>query len=150
MSINYSLISNVHCPKTIWLTRKDGIDFSQMLFSTKINRQYSPALKLSLPRTTTFATPFRKEFYNPLDKRNIILDGYGFRQRYEIRFYEAETQNITIQSIFNLLEETSWNYVRMFWVCDNESGHETPGMVKNDLRWVVSRMQLQIDEYPRR
>ncbi|XP_021974856.2 palmitoyl-acyl carrier protein thioesterase, chloroplastic [Helianthus annuus] len=83
----------------------------------------------------------------PLDVRNIILDGYGYRQRFNVRSYEAETKNITIQSIFNFLEEASWNYVRLFWVYANESG-ATRRMIKNDLRWVVSRMELQIDEYP--
>ncbi|KAJ0429299.1 putative oleoyl-[acyl-carrier-protein] hydrolase [Helianthus annuus] len=133
------LLSYVSCPKPISLTKDSGIDFSHRLCSFKINRVSFPAIKLSR-RSTTMSVA-------PLDVRNIILDGYGYRQRFNVRSYEAETKNITIQSIFNFLEEASWNYVRLFWVYANESG-ATRRMIKNDLRWVVSRMELQIDEYP--
>ncbi|KAI3811962.1 hypothetical protein L1987_16660 [Smallanthus sonchifolius] len=107
--------------------------FGFFCHSFKINRA-SPNMKLSR-RTTMSATPFGKD---RLDRHN----GYLYGKRFDVRSYEVLTQNIAIQSVFNFLEDTAWDHVRKFWPYDNETG-ATPGMMKNDLRWVVSRINLQ-------
>nr|XP_043638594.1 palmitoyl-acyl carrier protein thioesterase, chloroplastic-like [Erigeron canadensis] len=92
--------------------------------------------------------PTKKQFVDPFRQGVIILDGVGYRQTVVIRSYEVGTdKTATPQSIFNLLQETALNHVWMSGLLGDGFG-ATHGMMKNDLIWVVSRMQAQIDQYP--
>ncbi|KAL0000092.1 hypothetical protein SO802_019694 [Lithocarpus litseifolius] len=78
----------------------------------------------------------------------IIEGGVGYRQTVVIRSYEVgHDKTATLESILNLLQETALNHVWMSGVLSNGFG-ATRGMVRNNLIWVVSRMQVQVDHYP--
>ncbi|KAI4313857.1 hypothetical protein L6164_026804 [Bauhinia variegata] len=53
----------------------------------------------------------------------------------------------TLDSILNLLQETALNHVWMSGLLSHGFG-ATHGVMKNNLIWVVSRMQVQVDDYP--
>ncbi|KAK4608554.1 hypothetical protein RGQ29_002098 [Quercus rubra] len=78
----------------------------------------------------------------------IIEVGVGYRQTVVIRSYEVgPDKTATLESILNLLQETALNHVWMSGLLSNGFG-ATHGMVRNNLIWVVSRMQVQVDHYP--
>jgi hypothetical protein len=52
-----------------------------------------------------------------------------------------------MNSIFNFVQETALNHVWMSGLLSDGFG-ATHGMMRNDLIWVVSRMQVLIDYYP--
>ncbi|KAI3729392.1 hypothetical protein L6452_18049 [Arctium lappa] len=92
--------------------------------------------------------PTQKQFVDPFRQGLIILDGVGYQQTVVVRSYEVGTdKTATPQSILNLLQETALNHVWMSGLLGDGFG-ATHGMMKNDLIWVVSRMQLQVDQYP--
>ncbi|XP_024995269.1 palmitoyl-acyl carrier protein thioesterase, chloroplastic-like [Cynara cardunculus var. scolymus] len=92
--------------------------------------------------------PTQKQFVDPFRQGVIILDGVGYRQTVVVRSYEVGTdKTATPQSLLNLLQETALNHVWMSGLLGDGFG-ATHGMMKNDLIWVVSRMQLQVDQYP--
>ncbi|TXG57277.1 hypothetical protein EZV62_018590 [Acer yangbiense] len=67
--------------------------------------------------------PTKKQFVDPYRQGLIIEGGVGYRQTVVIRSYEVGAdKTATLESILNLLQ--------------------------NNLIWVVSRMQLQVDHYP--
>ena len=49
--------------------------------------------------------------------------------------------------VFIVIQETALNHVWMSGLLSNGFG-ATHGMVRNNLIWVVSRMQVQVDHYP--
>ncbi|KAF3612270.1 putative E3 ubiquitin-protein ligase RHA2A-like [Capsicum annuum] len=80
-------------------------------------------------------------------RQGIIVEGV-YRQTVVIRSYEVGPDKVaTIESILNLLQETALNHVWMSGLLSDGFG-ATHGMMKNNLIWVVSRMQVQIDHYP--
>nr|GFB87025.1 palmitoyl-acyl carrier protein thioesterase, chloroplastic-like [Tanacetum cinerariifolium] len=92
--------------------------------------------------------PTQKQFVDPFRQGIIILDGVGYRQTVVVRSYEVGTdRTVTPQSILNLLQETALNHVWMSGLLGDGFG-ATHGMMKNNLIWVVSRMQVQLDQYP--
>ncbi|PWA60268.1 acyl-ACP thioesterase, HotDog domain protein [Artemisia annua] len=92
--------------------------------------------------------PTKKQYVDPFRQGLIILDGVGYRQTIVVRSYEVGTdKTVTPQSILNLLQETALNHVWMSGLLGDGFG-ATHGMIKNNLIWVVSRMQVQVDQYP--
>uniref|UniRef100_A0A3Q7GE35 Acyl-[acyl-carrier-protein] hydrolase n=1 Tax=Solanum lycopersicum TaxID=4081 RepID=A0A3Q7GE35_SOLLC len=80
-------------------------------------------------------------------RQGIIVEG-AYRQTVVIRSYEVGPDKVaTIESLLNLLQETALNHVWMSGLLSDGFG-ATHGMMKNNLIWVVSRMQVQIDHYP--
>ncbi|KAM3693442.1 hypothetical protein ACJW30_08G165400 [Castanea mollissima] len=92
--------------------------------------------------------PTKKQSVDPHRQGLIIEGGVGYRQTVVIRSYEVgPDKTATLESILNLLQETALNHVWMSGLLSNGFG-ATHGMVRNNLIWVVSRMQVQVDHYP--
>ncbi|KAK1437652.1 hypothetical protein QVD17_03447 [Tagetes erecta] len=92
--------------------------------------------------------PTKKQFEDPFRQGVIILDGVGYQQTVVVRSYEVgPDKTVTPQSILNLLQETALNHVWMSGLLGDGFG-ATHGMMKNNLIWVVTRMQVQVDQYP--
>ncbi|CAK9145175.1 unnamed protein product [Ilex paraguariensis] len=95
--------------------------------------------------------PTKKQFVDPYRQGLIIEEGVGYRvyrQTVVVRSYEVgPDKSATIESILNLLQETALNHVWMSGLLGDGFG-ATHGMMRNNLIWVVSRMQLQVDHYP--
>ncbi|WCJ32352.1 Palmitoyl-acyl carrier protein thioesterase chloroplastic [Euphorbia peplus] len=92
--------------------------------------------------------PDKKQFIDPHRQGLIIEQGVGYRQTVVIRSYEVgPDKTVTLETILNLLQETALNHVWLSGLLGNGFG-ATHGMVRNNLIWVVSKLQLQIDQYP--
>ncbi|KAK4479908.1 hypothetical protein RD792_015452, partial [Penstemon davidsonii] len=92
--------------------------------------------------------PTKKQLVDPYRQGIIIEEGVGYRQTVVIRSYEVgPDKTATIESILNLLQETALNHVWMSGLLSDGFG-ATHGMMRNNLIWVVSRMQVQVDHYP--
>ncbi|XP_059434443.1 palmitoyl-acyl carrier protein thioesterase, chloroplastic-like [Corylus avellana] len=92
--------------------------------------------------------PTKKQSVDRHRQGIIIEGGVGYRLTVVIRSYEVgPDKSATLESILNLLQETALNHVWMSGLLGNGFG-ATRGMVRNNLIWVVSRMQVQIDHYP--
>ncbi|KAL6188042.1 hypothetical protein ACLB2K_039436 [Fragaria x ananassa] len=132
----------------------------------KINGTYTtPSTKVDMASTLTSITSLTENGYIseqqvrqniPTTKQSVdhyrqgmmIEGGVGYRQRVVIRSYEVgPDKTATLESILYLLQETALNHVWMSGLLSDGFG-ATHGMMKNDLLWVVSRMQVQVDHYP--
>ncbi|XP_022862840.1 palmitoyl-acyl carrier protein thioesterase, chloroplastic-like [Olea europaea var. sylvestris] len=92
--------------------------------------------------------PTKKQLVDPFRQGIIIEEGVGYRQTVVIRSYEVgPDKTAKIESILNLLQETALNHVWMSGLLGDGFG-ATHGMMRNNLIWVVSRMQVQVDHYP--
>ncbi|XP_044491329.1 palmitoyl-acyl carrier protein thioesterase, chloroplastic-like [Mangifera indica] len=92
--------------------------------------------------------PTTKQFVDPHRQGLITEGGVVFRQTVVIRSYEVgPDKTATIESLLNLFQETALNHVWMSGLLGNGFG-ATHGMMRNNLIWVVSRMQVQVDHYP--
>ncbi|XP_020552181.1 palmitoyl-acyl carrier protein thioesterase, chloroplastic-like isoform X2 [Sesamum indicum] len=92
--------------------------------------------------------PTKKQLVDPYRQGVIVEEGVGYRQTVVIRSYEVgPDKTATIESILNLLQETALNHVWMSGLLGDGFG-ATHGMMRNNLIWVVSRMQVQVDHYP--
>ncbi|CAK9137167.1 unnamed protein product [Ilex paraguariensis] len=92
--------------------------------------------------------PTKKQLIDPFRQGLIVEEGVGYRQTLVVRSYEVgPDKTATIESILNLLQETALNHVWMSGLLGDGFG-ATHGMMRNNLIWVVSRMQLQVDHYP--
>ncbi|XP_047324242.1 palmitoyl-acyl carrier protein thioesterase, chloroplastic-like [Impatiens glandulifera] len=92
--------------------------------------------------------PKKKQSVDPYRQGLITEGGVGYRQTVVIRSYEVgPDKTATIESILNLLQETALNHVWMSGLLGDGFG-ATHGMMRNNLIWVVSRMQLEVDHYP--
>ncbi|KAF9623471.1 hypothetical protein IFM89_003055 [Coptis chinensis] len=92
--------------------------------------------------------PTEKQLVDPYRQGLIIDNGVGYRQTVVIRSYEVGAdKTATLESILNLLQETALNHVWMSGLLSDGFG-ATHGMMKNDLIWVVTRLQVQVDSYP--
>ncbi|KAK7390907.1 hypothetical protein VNO78_19098 [Psophocarpus tetragonolobus] len=136
----------------------------QLNSSIRTNGSFRSPVKvesLSQTATTTFGQavtiggnglrqniPTKKQLVDPHRQGLIIEGGVGYRQTVVIRSYEVGAdKTATLESILNLLQETALNHVWMSGLLSDGFG-ATHGMVRNDLIWVVSRMQVLIDYYP--
>ncbi|KAF3438625.1 hypothetical protein FNV43_RR21388 [Rhamnella rubrinervis] len=92
--------------------------------------------------------PTKKQLVDPVRQGVITEGGVGYKQTVVIRSYEVGAdKTATLESILNLLQETALNHVWVSGLLGNGFG-ATHGMVRNKLIWVVTRMQLQVDQYP--
>ncbi|KAL5553043.1 hypothetical protein UlMin_040444 [Ulmus minor] len=92
--------------------------------------------------------PTKKQLVDPYRQGLIIEGGVGYKQTLVIRSYEVgPDKTATLESILNLLQETALNHVWMSGLLSDGFG-ATHGMMRNNLIWVVSRMQVQVDQYP--
>ncbi|KAM7257061.1 hypothetical protein ACFE04_012802 [Oxalis oulophora] len=77
-----------------------------------------------------------------------IDGGTGYRQIFVVRQFEVGAdKNATIECILNQLQETAINHLRVSGVVGEEFG-VSPGMLKHNLIWIVSKLTLEIDDYP--
>ncbi|KAK1390026.1 Acyl-[acyl-carrier-protein] hydrolase [Heracleum sosnowskyi] len=147
-SIAKHIVSNLKLPK---LDRSRNGSTSSV---TKINA----ATVSSITQVTTDVhtkkeqtrqnIPTIKQFVDPHRQGLIIDNGVTYRQTVVIRSYEVgPDKTATLESILNLLQETALNHVWMSGLLGDGFG-ATHGMTRNNLMWVVSRMQLQMDHYP--
>ncbi|KAH7686099.1 Acyl-ACP thioesterase protein [Dioscorea alata] len=92
--------------------------------------------------------PTEKRMVDPFRQGLIVEGGVGYRQTITVRSYEiGPDKTATLETLFNLLQETALNHVWMSGLLGDGFG-ATHGMIKNNLIWVVTRMHVQIDEYP--
>ncbi|KAK9278399.1 hypothetical protein L1049_027964 [Liquidambar formosana] len=92
--------------------------------------------------------PTKKQLVDPFRQGVIIEGGVGYRQTVVIRSYEVGAdKTATLESIFNLLQETALNHVWVSGLLGDGFG-ATHGMMRNNLIWVVTKMQVQVDNYP--
>ncbi|KAJ0523358.1 putative oleoyl-[acyl-carrier-protein] hydrolase [Helianthus annuus] len=79
---------------------------------------------------------------------SMLSDGFVFRQKFQIRSYEVGSdQAVTIETLMNLLQETSINHLKAIGVWSDGFGL-TREMCKKNLIWVVSKLQVAVDRYP--
>jgi len=77
-----------------------------------------------------------------------IQGGVGYRQTVVIRSSEVGAdKNATVECILNLLQETAINHLRTSGLVGDGFG-VTPGMLKNNLIWIVTKLTVEIDNYP--
>ncbi|KAI3725768.1 hypothetical protein L1987_65560 [Smallanthus sonchifolius] len=90
----------------------------------------------------------RVPIQNPLGyplPQGLILEGVGYRQSVVVRSYEiGHEKTMMPQYILNLLQETYLNHQWMSGLHGDGFG-ATHGMMKNDLIWDITRMQVQVD-----
>ncbi|CAL9168647.1 unnamed protein product [Musa hybrid cultivar] len=78
----------------------------------------------------------------------IVQDGMVFRQNFSIRSYEiGADRTASIETLMNHLQETALNHVRSVGLLGDGFG-STPEMTKNNLIWVVTKMQIVVEHYP--
>ncbi|KAM7279103.1 hypothetical protein ACFE04_006237 [Oxalis oulophora] len=77
-----------------------------------------------------------------------VQGGVGYKQTVVVRSSEVGAdKNATIECILNLLQETAINHLRTSGLVGDGFG-VTPGMLKNDLIWIVTKLSVEIDSYP--
>lgn len=154
-TISYSLERD-----TIKERKKKNICYSQAFKNSSLRKTKVVALSNNngvasiavngtiLEEQTRQNIPTKKQFVDPYRQGLIVGEGVGYRQTVVIRSYEVgPDKTATIESILNLLQETALNHVWMSGLLSDGFG-ATHGMMKNNLIWVVSKMQVEVDHYP--
>ncbi|XP_074567253.1 palmitoyl-acyl carrier protein thioesterase, chloroplastic-like [Curcuma longa] len=78
----------------------------------------------------------------------MMQDGMVFRQNFSIRSYEiGADRTASIETLMNHLQETALNHVRSAGLMGAGFG-STPEMTKRNLIWVVTKMQVLVEQYP--
>ncbi|KAL3636035.1 hypothetical protein CASFOL_020582 [Castilleja foliolosa] len=91
--------------------------------------------------------PKIKQSFDPYRLGMFVNEGLVYRQSVVVRSNEVgPDKTMTVESILNLLQETALNHVWLTGLM-RQFG-TTAGMIRNNLIWVVSRMQVQVDHYP--
>ncbi|KAH7832886.1 hypothetical protein Vadar_001069 [Vaccinium darrowii] len=81
-------------------------------------------------------------------KQGLITEEGGYKQIFAIRSCEVGPDKAaTIETILNLLQETSLNHVLLLGISVDGFGG-THGMKRHNLAWVVSRQQVEMECYP--
>ncbi|RLN23002.1 palmitoyl-acyl carrier protein thioesterase, chloroplastic-like [Panicum miliaceum] len=92
--------------------------------------------------------PTEKQTVDPFRQALIVEGGVRYQQSVVVRSYEVgPDKTATMETVLNLLQETALNHVWMSGLLGDGFG-ATHGMIKNNLIWVVSRMHVQVDQYP--
>ncbi|CAO2162513.1 unnamed protein product [Urochloa humidicola] len=92
--------------------------------------------------------PTEKQTADPFRQALIVEGGVRYQQTLVVRSYEVgPDKTATMETVLNLLQETALNHVWMSGLLGDGFG-ATHGMIKNNLIWVVSRMHVQVDQYP--
>ncbi|XP_047327049.1 palmitoyl-acyl carrier protein thioesterase, chloroplastic-like [Impatiens glandulifera] len=85
---------------------------------------------------------------DPFGLGKIVQDGLVFRQNFSIRSYEiGADRTASIETLMNHLQETALNHVKTAGLLGDGFG-STPEMCKRNLIWVVTKMQVLVDQYP--
>lgn len=85
----------------------------------------------------------------PLPSR-MTRENRAFEEEHRIRGYEVgPNRKTTMITIANLLQEVASNHVVSMWGRSDEGFASDPEMAKDGLIFVMTRMQIQIDEYPK-
>ncbi|XP_047308819.1 palmitoyl-acyl carrier protein thioesterase, chloroplastic-like [Impatiens glandulifera] len=85
---------------------------------------------------------------DPFGLGRIVQDGLVFRQNFSIRSYEiGADRTASIETLMNHLQETALNHVKTAGLLGDGFG-STPEMCKRNLIWVVTKMQVLVDQYP--
>lgn len=85
---------------------------------------------------------------DPFGLGRIVQDGLVFRQNFSIRSYEiGADRTASIETLMNHLQETALNHVKTAGLLGDGFG-STPEMCKKNLIWVVTKMQVVVDQYP--
>ncbi|EXB65585.1 Myristoyl-acyl carrier protein thioesterase [Morus notabilis] len=122
------------------LSQKTGAATTSVASVTKNHSLTAERIRQNIPTKKQLVDPFRQGL--------IIEGGVGYRQTVVIRSYEVgPDKTATMESVLNLLQETALNHVWMSGLLSDGFG-ATHGMMRNNLIWVVSRMQVQVDQYP--
>ncbi|XP_021986701.1 palmitoyl-acyl carrier protein thioesterase, chloroplastic [Helianthus annuus] len=80
---------------------------------------------------------------------SMLSDGFVFRQNFQIRSYEVGSdQAVTIETLMNLLQETSINHLKAIGVWGGGSGLTREMCKIKNLIWVMSKLQVAVDRYP--
>ncbi|KAJ0698030.1 putative oleoyl-[acyl-carrier-protein] hydrolase [Helianthus annuus] len=80
---------------------------------------------------------------------SMLSDGFVFRQNFQIRSYEVGSdQEVTIETLMNLLQETSINHLKAIGVWGGGSGLTREMCKIKNLIWVMSKLQVAVDRYP--
>ncbi|WOL14019.1 hypothetical protein Cni_G22799 [Canna indica] len=78
----------------------------------------------------------------------FMQDGLVFRQNFSIRSYEiGADRTASIETLMNHLQETALNHVKRAGLMGDGFG-STPEMSKRNLIWVVTKMQVLVEQYP--
>ncbi|XP_073157903.1 palmitoyl-acyl carrier protein thioesterase, chloroplastic-like [Henckelia pumila] len=86
--------------------------------------------------------------FDPYGFGKIVPDGSIYRQNFSIMSYETGAdQTASVETLMNHFQETALNHTKSVGLLDDGFG-STPGMSKNNLIWVVTKMQLLVDRYP--
>lgn len=76
--------------------------------------------------------------------------GRAFEEEHRVRGYEVDPdQQTTMITIANLLQEVASNHVVSMWGRSEEGFATDPEMAKDNLIFVMTRMQVQMDSYPK-
>ncbi|CAK9220983.1 unnamed protein product [Sphagnum troendelagicum] len=71
-----------------------------------------------------------------------------YRQTFVIRSYEVGAdKTASVETLMNHFQETALNHVWMVGLAGDGFG-ATHAMIRHNLIWVVSRMQVQVEQYP--
>ncbi|KAJ0885126.1 putative oleoyl-[acyl-carrier-protein] hydrolase [Helianthus annuus] len=80
---------------------------------------------------------------------SMLSDGFVFRQNFQIRSYEVGSdQAVTIETLMNLLQETSINHLKAIGVWGGGSSLTREMCKIKNLIWVMSKLQVAVDRYP--
>lgn len=91
----------------------------------------------------------KEEWVAPLPSR-MTRGNRAFEEEHRIRGYEVgPNRKTTMITIANLLQEVACNHVVSMWGRSDEGFASDPEMAKDGLIFVMTRMQIQIDEYPK-
>jgi medium-chain acyl-[acyl-carrier-protein] hydrolase len=82
------------------------------------------------------------------DKKQMEILSEAYKQKswedeYSISFYEVDTKNeVFLPGLWSLMQETAWHHAEHL-----EVGYSD--LLEQDCFWVLSRLSIQIEEYPR-
>ncbi|KAK7274226.1 hypothetical protein RIF29_15307 [Crotalaria pallida] len=168
MSVTFSYPTSVYVVRCCSMIENNDQHKQQMNSGIKVNGSYRSPVKvdsLSLAGEASSAAtlghvvsvietgqrqniPTKKQLVDPNRQGLIVEGGVGYRQTVVIRSYEVgPDKTATLETILNLLQETALNHVWMSGLLGDGFG-ATHGMIRNNLIWVVSRMQVLVDYYP--
>ncbi|XP_052620455.1 palmitoyl-acyl carrier protein thioesterase, chloroplastic-like [Lactuca sativa] len=83
-----------------------------------------------------------------LGVERMIQDGLIFQEKFCIRIYEVgPDQKASVETLMNHLLETSINHMKKTGFIHEGLGSEE--MSKYNLTWVVAKIQMVVDHYPK-
>ncbi|XP_074323858.1 palmitoyl-acyl carrier protein thioesterase, chloroplastic-like [Apium graveolens] len=153
-NISYSIakhsqyLSNLKLPKLDISRNGSTTTFTKLNAATVSSITQVTENVITKKEQTRQNIPTIKQFIDPHRQGLIIGDGVTYRQTVVIRSCEVgPDKTATLESILNLLQETALNHVWMSGLLGDGFG-ATHGMTRNNLMWVVSRMQFKVDHFP--